>query len=210
MLDRTGYIEPPSRRSPLEHRPSVSADSGAIELSERKFIGKIILRGDAAKVAPLLEGISLPALPLAPCTSAMTGEATVLWLGPSEWMLLTPENGERALIARIEEAVRNVHHQLVDLTDYYTIIHVSGERAREALMKLTTLDLHLRQFPAGAVKGSVLGRVNAILHSPPSLGGEPSGFDLIIRWSQADYLWCLLCSAGREYGLPRQLPEGRV
>ena len=59
-----------------------------------------------------------------------------------------------------------MHHQLVDVSDYYTIIEVAGPKAREALMKLTTLDLHPRAFKPGMVTGSVFGRANAMIWLP--------------------------------------------
>jgi hypothetical protein len=31
-------------------------------------------------------------------------------------------------------------------------------------------------------------------------------FRLLIRWSMADYLWCLLADAGREWGMPAEVP----
>jgi hypothetical protein len=48
------------------------------------------------------------------------------------------------------------------------------------------------------------------LHCPLGARLDAPDFDLIIRRSHADYLWCLLALAGREFGLPEQKPEGRV
>ena len=210
MLDATGFVAQPVRRSPLEHRKPISSGNGQAALAERKFIGKLIVRGDALQIGPLLEGAINLSLPTAPCTSAIAGEYTALWLGPSEWMLLTPENEESAITATIETAIQAIHHQLTDVSDYYTIIRLSGQRSREMLMKLTTLDMHPAKFPQGAVKGSIFGRVPATLHYPAEASADEPVFDLIIRRSHADYLWCLLALAGHEYGLPEQKPEGRV
>jgi heterotetrameric sarcosine oxidase gamma subunit len=101
----------------------------------------------------------------------------------------------------------------VDVSDYYTIIEVAGDQARELLMKLTTLDLHPRAFRPGMVTGSMFGRTQATIWQPPRAGGaggdddggEPT-FRLFIRWSMADYLWCALADAGREWGVPEQIP----
>jgi heterotetrameric sarcosine oxidase gamma subunit len=102
------------------------------------------------------------------------------------------------------------HFQLADVTDHYTIIRLRGTHARQVLMKLTTLDMHPRAFAEGAVKGSIFGRVQAKLHLPAGESAGAPGFDLIVRWSHADYLWCLIALGGREYGLPEQVPAGRV
>ena len=210
MLDKTGYVAPPSRRSPLAHRSSISSPGGGTQLSEQAFSGKLILRGEAPQIAPPLTEQAGITLPTTPCISAATESCTALWLGPSEWMLLTAEGEEKTLLATMENALKGIHHQLVDVTDYYTIIQLSGAHSREMLAKLTTLDLHPRAFPDGAVKGSIFGRAPATLYQRPTDGTEAASFEIIIRRSHADYLWCLLALAGREFGLPEQQPEGRV
>jgi heterotetrameric sarcosine oxidase gamma subunit len=209
MLDRTGHITQPVRRSPLGHREPIATADGAARLSEKPFTGKLILRGDHAEISPPLAngpGISLPS---EPCSSARSGDVAALWLGPSEWMLLTPENDEKALASTIGSVLRPIHHQTVEVSDYYTIIGIGGEHSRSMLAKLTTLDLHPRAFAAGAVKGSIFARVPAILRAAGGTAESPA-FEVIIRWSHADYLWCLLALAGREFGLPEQRPEGHV
>src|SRR5690606_6979318 len=91
----------------------------------------------------------------------------------------------------------------------YTEIELSGRHAREALMKLSTLDLHPRGFSEGDVAGSMFGRTQATLWQ--SRGGDAEGgpaFILLVRWTMTDYLWCALAEAGREFGLPAQEPIG--
>ena len=91
-------------------------------------------------------------------------------------MLVTaPAEGERRAEAA-RGALAGMHHQLVAVGDYYTLIEVSGPHAREALMKLTTLDLHPRAFKAGMVAGSMFGRTQATLwqvtDDDPEVGTE--------------------------------------
>jgi len=106
-----------------------------------------------------------------------------------------------------EGALEGLHHQLVDVSDYYTVIDVAGRKSRELLMKLTTLDLHARAFILGMVAGSVFGRANALLWQTRSDADEAGpAFRLFVRWSMADYLWCIVAEAGREWGMPEQIP----
>lgn len=210
MLDKTGFVTLPVRRSPLEHRQPISTGNGLASLYERKFIGKLIVRGNVGDIAEPFASATGITLPTSSCTSASVGNLTALWLGPTEWMLLTPENAENDLAATIGATLRQCQHQVTDVTDHYTNICVAGEKSREMLMKVTTLDMHPMKFAQGEVKGSIFGRVPAVLHCPAETDASVVEFDLIVRRSHADYLWCLLALAGYEYGLPEQKPEGRV
>jgi sarcosine oxidase subunit gamma len=195
----------PVRRSPLSHRSPIADEAGALRLAERPFIGKFILRADPqAAVEPLRAALGL-GLPFDALTSSSTGANSFLWMGPDEWMLVTPPDEAVTRVGEARSALAEVHHQLVDVSDYYTIIEIAGLKAREALMKLTTLDLNRRSFKPGMVTGSVFGKANAMLWLPLETGVEDA-FSLFIRWSMADYLWCALADAGREWGAPGQLP----
>ena len=190
------------RRSPLAHRRPIEADGGALRLTEVPFLGKLILRAEQASAADRLRtatGLELPET----LASAEAGAILALWLGPDEWMLLSPSDDASAVAAKASDAMAGLRHQLVDVGDYYTVIETSGAKAREALMKLTTLDLHQRAFPPGRVAGSVFGRANATLWLRSEAPDE-ARFWLLIRWSMADYLWRLLADAGREWGVPEQ------
>jgi sarcosine oxidase subunit gamma len=197
----------PVRRSPLAHRDSLQGAADAVRISERAFFGKFILRADRHEAVERLRGRLGLGLPFDALTSSRQGETAFLWMGPDEWMLITgpAESDEQARAAA--EALAGTHHQLVDVSDYYTIIEVAGGKARELLMKLTTLDLHPAVFRAGMVTGSVFGRANAMIWQTgeDAEGGGPV-FRLFIRWSMADYLWCLLADAGREWGVAEQIP----
>jgi sarcosine oxidase subunit gamma len=200
-------LRAPVRRSPLSHRAPVEGEGGAVRLAERPFVGKHILRARPGDAAEQVRSALYLALPTEPLTCAAVGETAWLWMGPDEWMLVAAPDEAEAAAAKVREALAGMHHQLVDVSDYYTVIEVAGWKARELLMKLTTLDLHPRGFRADMTTGSVFGRANATIWQVMDdvAEGGPA-FRLFIRWSMADYLWCALAEAGREWGVPGQVP----
>lgn len=200
----------PYRRSPLRHRQEISSRDGA-RMAEEPFMGKLVLRGKASLIGEQVKGVLGLSLPTEPCTANMAEEAAALWIGPDEWWMVMEEGGEPSIASRLGEALSGRHHQLVDVTDYYTTIELEGPRAPEIMMKLTTLDLHSRTFPPGSVAGSMFGQTQATLWHVGL--EEPAGsvFRLFVRLSMADYLWCLLAEGGREFGLPPQPPlQGEI
>ena len=202
----------PERRSPLSHRAPIEGAEGAIRLAETPFLGKFILRAVPHEAVERLRVALGLGLPFEALTSSSSGDTSFLWMGPDEWMLVTAPADAALRSREARLALAGLHHQLVDVGDYYTTVHVAGLRARELLMKLTTLDLHPRAFRAGMVTGTILGRANAVIWQTPDEGAEGGPlFRLFIRWSMADYLWCLLADAGREWGMPEQMPvKGEV
>jgi len=197
----------PYKRGPLAHRSAISGGGGAAALTPLGGGTRFILRGDAAAIGPKLADAGV-ILPETACAMAATDMARVLWLGPDEWMILPGDGQAASVVQAVRSALSDTHHQLVDVSEYYTEIGVSGVRARDLLARLTTLDMHPRGLQPGDVKGSMFGRVPALLRLAPD--SVPEEFTVTIRWSHADYLWCLLARAGREFGLPAQEPIGKV
>ncbi len=181
----------PEMQTALAHRKPLSAPDKAVEMAEAPLAGKLILRLDAA-IAPF----DLPG----PCAFVTDKRTDILWLGPDEWMFVTPLEDARERLAALKEACAGLHHQLVDVSDYYTTIRLAGPRAAETLMKLTTLDLHPRAFAPGSVAGTNFAKTAAWLLR------RKEHWEIIVRWSMADYLWSMLAGAAREFGLPDQPP----
>ena len=197
----------PLRRSVLAHRRALVVNSGEVRLAEIPFLGKFILRADRhAVVEPLRSALGL-GLPFDPLTSSSSGDTAFLWIGPDEWMLVTAPEAADGRARAAAATLTGLHHQFVDVTDYYTTIEVAGLPARALLMKLTTLDLHPRAFKPGMTTGSLFGRTQAtIWHTADDAEERGPVFRLFVRWSMADYLWCLLADAGREWNIPEQVP----
>lgn len=202
MPESTAWI--PVRRSPLTGRTRIEARRNAVQLAETPFLGKHILRVDAGKASAAVKKATGLALPVEPLTTSISDDLALLWLGPDEWMLVTPAD-DGALADKLAGVLDGTHHQLVEVSDYYTAIDVSGRRARDLLMKLTTLDIHPRAFRPGQVTGTILGHANATMWLVSDVDGDAT-VRLFVRWSYADYLWCLLADAGLEWGMPEQQP----
>ncbi|MEP0520639.1 MAG: sarcosine oxidase subunit gamma family protein [Hyphomicrobiales bacterium] len=196
------------RLSPLSHRTAKSGPDG-LTLQESPHLGKLILRMDQKvgnkPVTATTKGASLPSNPCTAVTSK-NGHISTLWLGPDEWMFITEKDGERELKIGLDMGLTGLVHQLVNVTDYYTSIDISGHQARETLMNLTTLDMHARAFKVGDVKGSLFGHANAYLWQLNTGTGQPEAFRLIVRASMADYLWCLITRSARLFGIPEEMP----
>ena len=181
-------------------------DGAGVRLRERPFLGHLDIRGDPAdrdflkRVAAVL-GVDLP---LEPNTVAESEDVTAMWLGPDEWLLLTPPGLETALAEALAAALVEKFASVVDLSGGQTVVNVSGDHARDVLAKGCTLDLHPRAFGPGRCAQTLVSKAGVTIRQ---LDESPS-FDLIVRRSFAGYLAQWLEDAAQEYGLAVEAADG--
>ncbi len=191
------------RESPLVRfdaaRRAADAAPGEAEvmLGERPFLGHLNLRGDAADaqfVSAVSEVLGV-APPLEPNIVAEQGEHALLWLGPDEWLVLTPPDAQGGVLERLRGALADRFGAVTDVSGGQTVITLSGKRAREVLAKGCTLDLHPRAFGPGRCAQSRIAKSAALIRQTD----ESPAFEIVVRRSFADYLWQWLEDAAREY-----------
>jgi sarcosine oxidase subunit gamma len=190
------------RKSPLLGFAAEANAQSGVQISERPFHGHVNLRGNAGDDAFLkaVDGALGCSLPLIPNTVSHDAGLATLWLGPDEWLIITPTDGESAIVASMEGALGDMHSSITDQTGGQTIIRISGPSARDLLAKGCTLDLHPTVFGPGRCAQTLIAKAMAtILY----VDDAPT-FDLVVRRSFAEYLYTWLQDAALEYGLARQ------
>lgn len=164
--------------------------SDGLLMQELSLAGKISLRGDFAdaEVTGTIQSIlSLPA-DLEANTFARDGDRTQFWLGPDERMAHTD-------LASVDSQIVELRNKLpsatavIDVSDYYTVIRLSGEKVRPVLASGTPLDLHHSVFSKGHCAQTRFGTASVLL----SVNDDIPVIDLQVRWSFAEYVWKYLC-----------------
>lgn len=195
------------RQSPLAHlglqagARSARGEAG-IAMTELPFRGIIDLRGDAGDESFLtaVEKV-LGAAPPSEANRAVTRpEVTLLWLGPNQWWIVTPEVDEE-LADSLREALAGQHCAVTLVGDSRTSLRVEGPRARDLLAKGCPLDLHASVFTAGHCAQSLMAKADVLIHQTADDPAEGPSYELYVLRSFADYLWRWLADAAGEYGL---------
>jgi sarcosine oxidase subunit gamma len=181
--------------SPLEGRPGSAAETAVIV--EHPHTGKIDLRGDSGNRAFLdaVRGATGAAPPSDANTVATAGRNEILWLGPDEWLVVTPMDGQGAMESGLNQALAGQHVSIVDTTDARTVIRIHGAHARDVLMKGCPLDLHPRAFGAGQCAQTVIAKADVLIHQRD----DAPTYDIYVLCSFARYLWDWLADAAREF-----------
>lgn len=183
----------PVAASPLSGLPG---PAGGIDLEERAFLGKVNVRGDMsdAAFATAVRGVLDCMPPTEPNTTASSDRYTVFWLGPDEWQIHCADDARSALLDELRSATTGRHCAVVDVSDYYVVMRLSGPKCFEVLSKGTPLDLHPRVFTSGSCAQTRFGHAAILLHK---VSGD--SVDLQVRWSFAEYVWSYIVDGTREY-----------
>jgi sarcosine oxidase subunit gamma len=174
---------------------------GKVELSEVTFltmVGVRVGRDTAAgqRIASVIGG-----LPAACGAVSGTGDTSVLWLGPEEFLVVAPLEAHESLggdlIQALREALAGGEGQVVDLSANRTTFDLTGPRARAVLEKGCALDLHPRVLKPGTALSTEIGNIPVVLWKT----GEES-YRIFPRASFAEFLGRWLLDAIREYASP--------
>jgi sarcosine oxidase subunit gamma len=181
-----------ARRSPLA---GVRLPEG---ISERPFLAQLDLRLDPADEAACaaIESVIGP-LPVVPNTFSGGPDASVLWLGPDEWLVVGPPGGERELESQLREALRGLETTvaIVDVSANRTAIELARPDGREILERGCPIDLE-RGLRSGKCAQTLLARANVIVQQ---LDDAPT-YRLFLRPSFADYVAAWLTDAAEPTG----------
>lgn len=181
--------------SPLDGRPGAGRSS--VVMVEHPHLGKITLRGrsgDKAFMDAVTEAVG--AAPPVEANTVTAGDGNeILWLGPDEWLVVTPASAQGAVEAALRGALAGQHASVVDTTDSQTTIRIHGAHARDVLAKGCPLDLHPRAFGPGRCAQSIVAKADALIHQRD----DAPTYDVFVRCSFARYLWDWLVDAAREF-----------
>jgi sarcosine oxidase subunit gamma len=171
---------------------------GTVELREVPFLTMAGLRVDPAGDTGERLGTLTGGLPSASGEVRGSDRTAVLWLGPSEFLLVAAAESHESLggdlPGALSEALGDGAGQVVDLSANRTTFELSGPRARAVLEKGCSLDLHPRVFKAGTALSTEIGGIPAILWKTAD-----ETYRIFPRASFAEFLGRWLLDAMREF-----------
>ena len=168
-----------------------SIPTSNVTLATATPASRFVLRGvDAIAAAAAAFGVAIPTRPL---TSSTTGDRAALWLGPDEWLLLTPETETAALYQQLTTALEGIACALVDVSHRQTALLIEGPKAAAILNAGVPLDLSLKAFPVGMVTRTIFEKAEIVLWRT-----GPDAFRIEVWRSFAPYVLALLQAADRD------------
>ena len=180
-----------TRRDPLDGIAPITARSRlTIDSAPRGC--RLVFRGPESAAAAAGQAFGL-ALPTQLNRAATDGSRTAFKLGPDEWLLLGPADGEAGIFASIEAAVPEPH-SLVDVSHRNVGILLDGALAADVLNAGVMLDLDPAAFPVGMATRTVFAKTEIVLWRKAH-----ASFHVEVWRSFAPYLHGHLTEASLEY-----------
>ena len=179
-------------------RDTVAGERSSVTVEVKPNLDYINLRGDPSdmKFVNAVNTVLRLDLPLEANTFT-TGISMTYWLGPDEWLIVTPGGERPTLPTLLDDAFGSMHASLNVLTGGQVTLRISGENASTLLSKGCTLDFHPRNFSAGQCAQSGLGKAGVLI----GMMDDSPTFDVIVRRSFAEYVALWLRRAGAEFGI---------
>ena len=179
-------------------RDTVAGERSSVTVEVKPNLDYINLRGDPSdmRFVNAVNKVLRLDLPLEANTFT-TGISMTYWLGPDEWLIVTPGGERPTLPTLLDDAFGSMHASLNVLTGGQVTLRISGESASTLLSKGCTLDFHPRNFSAGQCAQSGLGKAGVLI----GMMDDSPTFDVIVRRSFAEYLALWLRRAGAEFGI---------
>jgi len=183
------------KESPLHYIKSECHISKTKDISvvEEPFLGYLNLRGDiknkefTRKVEKTLD----LKIPQNPNSFNENNDYSIYWISPDEWLVTTKENQELKLEEQlIQELGEELFFAITNVSGGFTNICINGDKAQTLLKKGTTLDIHKDIFKYGECASTQFAKTALLI----AKGAGKDEFNLIVRRSFAEYLWCYLAT----------------
>jgi methylglutamate dehydrogenase subunit D len=192
--------------SPFAGLPAAVGSGSGVLATERDGLGiaRIVARrGQDARLAELLRvsfGVEPPSGP----RRASRGDVGIAGIGPQTW-LATRDGAGNDFAESLRRLLADCA-SVSDQSDAHAILRLTGRRVRDALAKLTPLDIHPRRFQVNDVAQTICGYVNVMLLRLDDSAQSDPVFEIWVGRSFAISLHQAISHGAAEFGFVRQSP----
>jgi len=153
---------------------------------------RFVLRGGPQVMAAASTALGLT-MSEAPCRASHSADRAALWLGPDERLLIGSAGASAEIAERLQHALAQSAHSLVEVSHAFAGFEVSGPHAAQALNAGCPLDLDPAWFPLDMCTRTVFAKAQIVLWRT-----GPEIFRVETARSFAPYVTRLLALAASE------------
>lgn len=194
-------------RSPLAEYLRVEAEGRGITFSDRSGLAMATVlerKGQGAALTARVRehfSIELPKRPQRAASSSLVFAGT----GVGTWLATSEHSGE-ALSALLREKLGD-SASVVDQSDGYAVLRMSGPAVRQLLAKLVPVDVHPRAFQIDDVAATVASHVGVTLWRLNDRSDGSAVFEMAAARSLTGSLWHAVSTGAAEFGYCVESPN---
>ncbi len=173
-----------------------------VTIEELSLSGKINIRGkssDKEFMKNIGSALNL-VLPIEPNVRIFKNNISIMWLGPNEWLVITPENEKDGIISLLKSNLNPQKTAITDVSFNRTILRLEGEKVFTLLSKFLVANLEKILKTNFSVAQSIFIKI-PVLFIRNNTDEEPTSLDLHLNRSHTKYVYELLVDGSKNLNI---------
>jgi len=173
-----------------------------VTIEELSLSGKINIRGkssDKEFMKNIGSALNL-VLPIEPNVRIFNNNISIMWLGPNEWLVITPENEKDGIISLLNSNLNPQKTAITDVSFNRTILRLEGEKVYTLLSKFLVANLEKILKTNFSVTQTIFIKI-PVLFVRNNTDEEPTSLDLHLNRSHTKYVYELLVDGSKNLNI---------
>ncbi len=173
-----------------------------VTIEERALSGKINIRGKSSdkKFMKNIGSILNLVLPIEPNVRIFNNNISIMWLGPNEWLVETPENEKDKIISLLENKLNLQNTAITDVSFNKTVLRLEGEKVFTLLSKFLVANLEKLLKNNFSIAQTIFIKIPVIIIRN-NTDKEATSLDLHLNRSYAKYVYELLVDGSKNLNI---------
>ncbi len=173
-----------------------------VTIEELNLSGKINIRGkssDKEFMKNIGSALNL-VLPIEPNVRIFNNNISIMWLGPNEWLVVTPENEKDGIISLLNSNLNPQKTAITDVSFNRTVLRLEGEKVFTLLSKFLVANLKKILKTNFSVAQTIFIKI-PVLFVRNNTDEEPTSLDLHLNRSHTKYVYELLVDGSKNLNI---------
>ena len=173
-----------------------------VTIEELSLSGKINIRGkssDKEFMKNIGSALNL-VLPIEPNVRIFNNNISIMWLGPNEWLVITPENEKDGIISLLKSNLNPQKTAITDVSFNRTILRLEGEKVFTLLSKFLVANLEKILKTNFSVAQTIFIKI-PVLFVRNNTDEESISLDLHLNRSHTKYVYELLVDGSKNLNI---------
>ena len=173
-----------------------------VTIEELSLSGKINIRGKSSdkEFMKNIGSVLNLVLPIEPNVRIFNNNISIMWLGPNEWLVITPENEKDGIISLLKSNLNPQKTAITDVSFNRTILRLEGEKVFTLLSKFLVANLEKILKTNFSVAQTIFIKI-PVLFVRNNTDEEPTSLDLHLNRSHTKYVYELLVDGSKNLNI---------